>query len=231
MRRLCCIAVIGLLLVSTGEVHPYDERAAFVYLAFGASDATGVGAGSMANSYVFLIKQELERLGPPVLLINRGVSGARADVVKEEVRRAKEAQNGADLVTIWAGANDLVHGDDPEDFGKTLHVILQTLREHVAPTIVIANLPDLTRLPRFRNQPSPQVTEDRIKAYNAAIAEEALEAGALLVDLFAQIPHDDLLLHADGFHPNDAGHREIAALFLKAIRPIIKSPLMGRGPT
>ena len=59
------------------------------------------------------------------------------------------------------------------------------------------------------------------------LAEEAREAGALLVDLFAQIPHDDLLLHADGFHPNDVGHREIAALFLEAIRPIVKAPLMG----
>jgi lysophospholipase L1-like esterase len=229
MRRLCSIAVIGLLFVSTGEAHPYDERAAFVYLALGASDATGVGAASMANGYVFLIKQELEKLDLPVVLINRGVAGARANVVKEEVRHAKEAHDGVDLVTIWVGTNDLVHGDDPDDFGKALHAILQMLRKHVARTIVIANLPDLTRLPRFRNQPSPHVTDDRIAAYNAVIAEEAGAAGALLVDLFAQIPHDDLLLHPDGFHPNDAGHREIAAFFLEAIRPVVKAPLMGSG--
>lgn len=221
---LCCSVVIGLFLLSTVAGRSYADTSAFVYLALGASDATGVGAGSMAQGYVFLIKQELENWAPRVLLINRGVSGARIETIKEQVRRAKEAQDSADLVTVWVGANDLVHGDDPEPFAKGVHFILQTLRQHVARTIVIGNLPDLTRLPRFRKQPSPHVTEDRILAYNAVIADEARQAGASLVDLFAHNFREELVLQSDGFHPNDAGHREIATLFLDAIRPKIRAP-------
>ena len=167
---------------------------------------------------------------PPVVLMNRGVSGARINMVKEQVRRAMEAQESVDLVTIWVGANDLVHGDDIEHFRENLHFILRTLREHVDRAIVIANLPDLSRLPRFRKQPSPHVTQTRIQAYNAVIAEEAHDAGASLVDLFAQTVRDDLVQHSDGFHPNEAGHREIAALFLNAIRPKISAPITGGAP-
>ena len=218
MREVFCIGVIGLVLLSTTTGPLHAETSAFVYLALGASDATGVGAGSVAQGYVFLIKQELDKLVPRVELINRGVSGARADIVKEEARRVKDAQKSADLVTIWVGANDVVHGDDPELFRKDLHFIMQILREHVSPTIVIGNLPDLSRLPRFRNQPSPHVTGERIQAYNAVIEEEAHDAGASVADLFGQALRDDLVFHSDGFHPNDAGHREIATLFLNAIR-------------
>jgi lysophospholipase L1-like esterase len=225
MREMLWIMVGWLTLLASGTGHLYAATPPFVYVALGASDATGVGAGSMAEGYVNLIKQELENLMPRVILINRGVSGARIDIVKEEVRRVKEGHNSADLVTIWVGANDLIHGDDPEVFREGLHFILQTLRQHVSHTIVIANLPNLTQLPRFRNQPSPHVTEKRIKAYNAVIAKEAGDVDAALVDLFAQSLRDDLVLHSDGFHPNDTGHREIAALFLNAIRPKIHASI------
>jgi lysophospholipase L1-like esterase len=118
-------------------------------------------------------------------------------MVKEQVRLAMEAQENADLVTVWVGANDLVHGDDLEHFREGLRFILHTLREHVGRAIVIANLPDLTRLPRFRQQPNPHVNKSRIQAYNAVIAEEAGDAGASLVDLFAQTVRDDLIQHSD----------------------------------
>ncbi len=193
MREVFCIAVIGLILLLTSTGHLHAETPAFVYLALGASDATGAGAGSTAQGYVFLIKQELDKLVPPVVLLNRGVSGARIDIVKEEARRVKEAHQSADLVTIWVGANDVVHGDDPAVFRKGLHFIMQTLREHVSRTIVIGNLPDLSRLPRFRNQPNPHVTGQRIQAYNAVIEEEARDVGASVVDLFGQSLRDDLV--------------------------------------
>jgi acyl-CoA thioesterase I len=227
MRLLSWILVTGLLFLTSGTGRADAVTREFVYLALGASDATGVGVGSTGQGYVFVIKEELERLVPSMVLINRGVSGARIDMVKEQVRRAMEAQENADLVTIWVGANDLVHGDDLEQFREDLHFILHTLREHVGRAIVIANLPDLTRLPRFRKQPSPHVTENRIQAYNAVIAEEAGDAGASLVNLFAQTVREDLVQHSDGFHPNEAGHREIATLFLNAIWPKISAPSTG----
>lgn len=213
---LACLASLHLAGCAGG---PKDRKIEFVYLALGASDATGVGAFPLTEGYVFLIKRELDRQIPGVFLINLGIPGARIDLIKEQVRLAKQLGMKADLVTLWTGANDLINGDDPKAFRRDLRFILETLREDISSTIVIANLPDLTRLPRFQRNPDPRVTFARISAYNVAIEQEAREVKASLVDLFEQPVREELVFDLDGFHPNDAGHREIAKQFLNVIQP------------
>jgi lysophospholipase L1-like esterase len=100
-----------------------DRKIEFVYLALGASDATGVGAIPLTEGYVFLIKRELEKRVPGVALVNLGVPGARVDLIKEQVRIATQVNTKANLVTLWTGANDLVHGDDPKTFQEDLRFI------------------------------------------------------------------------------------------------------------
>jgi len=152
-------------------------------------------------------------------MVNLGVPGARVDLIKEQVRVATQINTKAHLVTLWTGTNDLVHGDDPKTFQEDLRSILQNVRKSITKTIVVANLPDLTQLPRFRSNPSPVVTIGRVQAFNRAIEQEARAADAALVNLFAEPVRDDLVFDLDGFHPNDAGHREIARLFLQVILP------------
>jgi len=152
-------------------------------------------------------------------LVNLGVPGARVDLIKEQVRIATQVNTKANLVTVWTGTNDLVRGDDPKTFQEDLRFVLQNVRRSISKTIVVANLPDLTQLPRFRSDPSPAVTIGRVQAFNRAIEQEARAVDASLVNLFAQPVRDDLVVDLDGFHPNDAGHREIARLFLQVILP------------
>jgi acyl-CoA thioesterase-1 len=213
---LALAAALCLTLTSCGS-GPREKKIEFVYLALGASDATGVGATPLTEGYVFLVKRELDRRMPGVFLINLGIPGARIDLIKEQVRVAKQLGTKANLVTIWTGANDLVHGDDLKTFRQDLRFILQTLRDDISSNIVIGNLPDLTRLPRFQRTPDSHVTGAKIAAYNDAIAQEARDVKASVVDLFAQPVREELIFDVDGFHPNDAGHREIARLFLSAI--------------
>ena len=87
--------------------------------------------------------------------------------------------------------------------------------------IVIANIPDLTELPRFRDDPDDDVTRERIEAFNEAIAEQAGDYDALLVDLYGEPVEDDLVSDEDGFHPNNEGHERIAEQFLDAILPAL----------
>lgn len=217
--QLIPLALAAVLCVSLSSCGggPREKKIEFVYLALGASDATGVGATPLTDGYVFLVKRELDRRMPGVFLINLGVPGARIDLIKEQVRVAKQLGTKANLVTLWTGANDLVHGDDPKTFRQDLRFILQTLRDDISSNIVIGNLPDLTRLPRFQRAPDSRVTVPKIAAYNDAIAQEAHDVKASVVDLFAQPVREELIFDVDGFHPNDAGHREIARLFLQAI--------------
>ncbi len=77
-----------------------DKKIEFVYLALGASDATGVGALPLTEGYVFLIKRELDKRVPGVALVNLGVPGARIDLIKEQVRIATQVNTKANLVTL-----------------------------------------------------------------------------------------------------------------------------------
>ena len=158
---------------SPAQTAPRDKKIEFVYLALGASDAAGVGAVPLTEGYVFLIKSELDRRIPGVALLNLGVPGARIDLIKEQVRVAAQIRTRADLATLWTGGNDIVHGDDPVRFQEDLRFIVKALKDGLAKTIVIANLPDLTKLPRFQRQPDPNVTAARVAAFNRAIESEA----------------------------------------------------------
>ena len=185
------------------------------------SDAAGVGALPLTEGYVYLIKSELDQRMPGVFLLNLGIPGARIDLIKEQVRLAVQARYKANLVTIWTGGNDLVHGDDPKRFHEDLRFILQNVKKDISSTIVIANLPDLAQLPRFRQNPNPVVPSS---AFVNLIRPSPQKRGPLtrpMVDLFVQPVRQDLVFDVDGFHPNDAGHREIARLFLQKILPLI----------
>ena len=212
---LMSLSVVGYL--TFGTPLRSSEPQKFLYVALGASDATGVGAGSATHGYVLLIEAALAQQFPELAFVNLGIAGARLEVIREQLRNAKEMRMSPQLVTLWTGANDLVHGDDPQMFQATLRTVLRMLREQKTNVIVIGNLPDLPQLPLFRQHPSPMVTCARVEAFNRAIEMEARAVGALLVDLSVQPVRDELIFH-DGFHPNEAGHQELAELFLSVIR-------------
>jgi lysophospholipase L1-like esterase len=221
LRGLLRLTVCCLCVAACGG--PKEKSIEFIYLALGASDATGVGAVPLTEGYVYLIARELDRQTPGVFLVNLGVPGARIDLIKEQVRVAKQLGTKADVVTLWTGANDLVNGDDPKRFQEQLRGLLGMVRKDISRMIVVGNLPDLTMLPRFRTSPNPTVTGARVDAFNRAIAEEARSAGASLVDLHTAAVREDLVFDVDGFHPNNAGHRELARQFLQVILPKVHS--------
>ena len=222
MKRIAQVfTIMACALTLTFCAGSRDRPIKFVYLALGASDAVGVGAIPLTDGYVYLIKRDLDRRMPGVFLMNLGVPAARIDLIKEEVRLAAQVGTKAQLVTLWTGANDLVNGDDPKVFQEDLRAMLGIVKGDISKTIVIANLPDLTKLPRFRERPIPSVTAERIAAYNQAIAQEAKRVDAKLLDFFAIPIQDDLVFDVDGFHPNNAGHQALGREFLRVILPTL----------
>src|SRR5689334_17707161 len=222
MRHLRGMVRVALCCVFLSACGGTKERPIqYIYLALGASDATGVGAVPLTDGYVYLIARELDRQIHGVFLVNLGVPGARIDLIKEQASVAKELGTKADAVTLWTGANDLVNGDDPRSFQEQLRGLLRIVMQDLSRTLVVVNLPDLTMLSRFRTSPSPSVTPARIEAFNRAIAEETRSAGGVLVDLHASPIRNELVFDVDGFHPNTAGHQEIARqLSHMLLRPV-----------
>jgi lysophospholipase L1-like esterase len=217
-RGLAALVIGGAVAGCASAPEP-PER--IVYLAIGASDAVGIGADPVTRGYVYRITEELDDRVDLVVPANLGVPGATAEQLDDALELFFETPVEPDLVTVWTGANDVIRGEDADDFEDALDGILDRLRERTDGVIVIANIPDLTELPRFREDPDDDVTRERIEAFNEAIALQAGDYDALLVDLYGEPVEDDLVSDEDGFHPNNEGHERIAEQFLDAILPAL----------
>lgn len=222
--------MVAVLLSACGSSSDDDDAPTpiagpLTYLALGASDAAGIGASPLENGYVYRIDEALEdERGEEVTLINLGIPGALADEIVQALDLALLGGVHPDLVTLWAGANDLTRGRDPADFAAELDAMLLLLREESAPLIFLADLPDLTLLPRFVLEPDTDVTPRRVAAFNAVIEEMAVRHGATLVRLSALPVEAELTSDLDGFHPSNEGHARIAEEFLRVIRPALGLP-------
>ena len=116
-----------------------------------------------------------------------------------------------DLVTIWLAVDDLLAQTPVNDYAHDLSTLLTRLRA-VSPhvRIVVANIPDLTLLPRYHNDTQAQRATllSDIDQYNAVIAATAQSSQAILVDLYQQwdviVKHPEYISR-DGFHPSGRG--------------------------
>ncbi len=159
------------------------------YVALGASDAVGVGSNQPGSQgYVPLLAAKLPKGSH---LVNLGISGIHVHAaLTEELPIA--LSTSPRLVTIWLVVNDFIGGVTYEDYIHDLDTLLNQLHSYTHATVVMANLPDLTRLPAFT-----------------------------LVDLYSdgsQLTAHPEYISDDGFHPSPAGYVQLANLFWEAIR-------------
>jgi lysophospholipase L1-like esterase len=222
---LVTLAVFGASLAACASAPP-DPPQRIVYLALGASDAAGVGADPITRGYVFRIADALDERVDEAFLANLGLPGANTEQIDQALALFLSSEVEPDVVTVWTGANDVIQGRDADDFEGDLEAIFERLRARTDGVIVVANLPDLTELPRFRSESDDDVTRERIEEFNEAIAAQAENQDVLLVDLYSEPVEDDLVSDRDGFHPSNEGHRRIADEFLAVILPAL-----GLGPT
>lgn len=219
--RLFALAVAAVTMVACASKRPPEPPQRLIYLAVGASDAAGIGAEPVTRGYVFEITNALDERIDTVVLGNLAVPNAGTEQLEGALELFFETEAAPGLVTVWTGANDVIRGEDVDDFEDDLEDIFDTLRDQTDGVIVVGNIPDLTLLPRFRDAPDEDVTRERIKEFNEAIADQAEDYDVLLVDLYSLAITDDLVSDRDGFHPNTAGHRRIADEFLKVILPAL----------
>jgi len=161
---------------------------------------------------------ELKNHGRRVSLLNTGIPTADIPAIKKAAQKALKRDVDYDLVTIWTGANDCIGGGNVKEFEEDLAGILSRLRSKTKAFVVIMNLPDLTTIKKFREDPDKHVTKKRVAAYNTAITRQANKYKVPIVDFYKAAP-GDMLVSKDGFHPNNDGHQKIANLYLKFILP------------
>jgi|688.fasta_scaffold111140_1 lysophospholipase L1-like esterase len=202
------------------------------YTALGASDTFGVGATPLTNGYAYLVEEGIEqRTGTKVDLDNLGIPGAEVGDI-DNLEAKLLSVTSPDLISLSTGANDLIDGDSIEGFESDLNGLLGKLRSSSPHAIIlISNIPDLTKIKRFIESPNQNVTKERLVGFNNAIARLTASCNAHLVDLFNIPLNDDLVSDADGFHPNDRGHRTIADAMIKILAPLLPFTMTMTGLT
>jgi lysophospholipase L1-like esterase len=189
------------------------------YVALGASDAVGIGSNIPGSQgYVPLVATHLPKGSH---LINLGIIGIQLhQALSQELPLA--LTTSPNLITIWLVANDFIDGVTYDSYVHDLSYLLHQLHVSTHARIVMANLPDMTRLPAYANETPSQKAQMivAIQKWNKGIAELAKQYGVALVDLFSQgsqITAHPEYISGDGFHPSPTGYVQLANYFWRVI--------------
>jgi lysophospholipase L1-like esterase len=116
--RIMILAALAMSLGACASTPEPPER--LVYLAIGASDAAGVGAEPLTNGYVFRIADELDERIDKVFLVPLAIPAAGTEQLDAALERLFDTPIEPGLVTVWTGANDIIQGEDVDDFEDEL---------------------------------------------------------------------------------------------------------------
>lgn len=217
--------VLALVVGACSDNQPVAERndaEPVVYVAVGASETVGVGAGDPTLAWPEVFRRTA--LPPDARFTSLGVSGSTvAAALEQQVPRAVEVE--PTLVTVWLNVNDLTRFVRPETYESQLRRLVRRVRRDGETTVLVANTPALDRLPAVtRFGLDPALIDGVVDAYNQAIDRVVREEGAVLVDLHAASlaaraeGKESGYISGDGFHPSAAGHDAVAAAFAVAYR-------------
>ncbi len=181
------------------------------YVAIGASDTVGVGAGSPeSESWPAVLWRQLP---PGSKLVNLGVSGTLLHEAIEQQAPVAVDMN-PDLITVWLSVNDYTGRVRLEQYESDLDRLLEQLRSQTGAVILVGNLPDLSMLPI-----AARLGLRDVDRWNATIAGVTARHQATLVDLhdtWREVAEHPEYISSDGFHPSTSGYRRLADIFYAA---------------
>jgi len=176
-------------------------------LAFGDSLTAGYNL-SAAAAFPAQLEKRLRADGFDVVVTNAGVSGDTSAGGLERLDFA--LGDGADLVIVELGANDMLRGMDPAATKVNLAQILGKVREKGARPLIAG----MTAAGNFG--------PDYKKAFDAVFPDLARETGAPLYPFFLEgVAGDAKLSLGDGMHPNADG----VARIVKGLAPLVETTL------
>ncbi|KYG71084.1 SGNH/GDSL hydrolase family protein [Planococcus maritimus] len=234
-KTVSAAAAVGLLLAAMGSTVSAEPQIPAAYVAIGDSLAAGQTPNRAIDSgYTDLIAQELTR-NQPLAFYSKDLAFpgfTTSDVLKSiESDEAKELLGSANIVTVSAGANDLlrlVQANAAEgalsfeeiqaDYAlngarENVETILSKLEE-LAPSADIYVMGYYFAYPHARDS-QKQGTAEQLEQLNAILKQEAERAGAIFVDVADRFGEDavELVPNAGDVHPNIDGYQEMANAF------------------
>lgn len=144
--------------------------------------------------------------------------------------RAHRMDKNADIVVVYGGANDYIHGDayfgtmadqTPATYCGAVYYLMRILKERYPDkTIVFVTPAHMHYQGHPDSEPSPRPIKKPdakpLRAYGDVIKERGKEFHIPVLDLFESLgidandPHDRETYTSDSLHLNDAGHAVLA---------------------
>lgn len=234
-KIMSAAAAAGLLLAAMANTASAEPQIPAAYVAIGDSLAAGQTPNrAIDNGYTDLIAQELTRNQPLAFYSkNLAFPGFTTSDVLESIEsdEAKELLGSANIITVSAGANDLLRlvqanpaegslsfGEVQADYAlngarENVETILSKLEE-LAPTADIYVMGYYFAYPHARDS-QKQGTAKQLEQLNAILQQQAEQAGATFVDVSDRFGEDavELVPNAGDVHPNMNGYQEMANAF------------------
>ncbi len=114
-----------------------------------------------------------------------------------------------DLLIVAYGLNDSRGATPLELFAEEMSTLVDRVRERIKPLIVLPGPYYVVGFDRYGPHFN-HATLEILHQFNAAIRDLAGRKDCLFVDLLAAYGNADWLVHHDGVHANDLGHRIVA---------------------
>jgi len=160
------------------------------------------------NAFPTVLERALRERGHKVEVSNAGVSGDTASGGLERLDWA--VGDGADLVIIELGANDMLRGVDPSITRKALATIITRLQAKKIPILLTGMVA------------APGMGRDYEVKFNAIYGDLAREFGVALYPFFLEgVAGNPALLLSDGLHPNPQGVEVIVRGLLPSVEALL----------
>lgn len=171
------------------------------------------------DAYPAVIQQKIDSAGMPWEVVNAGLSGEKSAGALQRVRSWLIRQP-FDVLVVETGANDMLTGADVDTLRANIQSIIDTVRAaRPAARIVLVGMLG-----------APNMGRAYVDRFNAIFPELARENDLPFIPFLLEgVAAQPQLNLADGIHPNEQGHRILAATVWKTLEPVLREPAATAG--
>lgn len=185
------------------------NRRVVMFLGTSLTDGYGV---EREDAYPARIQETVDSAGLPWEVVNAGLSGEKSAAALQRVRSWLIRQP-FDVLVVETGANDMLTGADVDTMRANLQAIIDTVK---------SARPD-ARVILVGMMAAPNLGPRYVRAFNGTFPALARENGLTFIPFLLEgVAGQSALNLADGIHPNEDGHRVIAAHVWRTLEPVLR---------
>ncbi|MCD9615163.1 SGNH/GDSL hydrolase family protein [Chryseobacterium gleum] len=163
--------------------------------------------------------------GDELILFNLGIGGETTEGLLKRIPHELEARNSANgnIIFLSYGANDLAIKDgkqvvEPEKFKNNITTAVNHARQFSNEIYLVSILPFSEKVDGVVVSSGKLRTNEEVIVYNQILKDLAAEHSLGYIDFYSAFLEDkEILLSADGVHPNEKGYGMMAEVAIPII--------------